>query len=124
MDAPKVLVVDDHHDGAETLGKFLCALGCEVRLAHSGEEALRIAPAFAPELIVLDVQMPGLSGFETARRLRAQSWAKRPVLASHSGSTAPAIADLSKQAGCDHHVPKPAAPGAFEAILKLIRSSR
>jgi CheY-like chemotaxis protein len=114
-------VVDDHHDGAETLGDFLAALGCDVRLAHSGLEALQAAPAFQPQLVILDIEMPGLSGLETARRLRAQPWAKRSIFATHSGSTDPAIADLSTQAGCQHHIVKPATIDVFEKLVKTLR---
>jgi CheY-like chemotaxis protein len=118
---PRVLVVDDHHDGAESLGNFLEVLGCEVRLAHSGEEALRVAPTFQPQLVILDIEMPGMDGYETARRLRTQRWARSSVFASHSGSADPAIADLSKQAGCDEHIAKPAEAETFERILQLVR---
>ena len=118
----KVLVVDDHHDGAETLGEFLSSLGCQVLLAHSGEEALEVAPRFQPDLVILDIQMPGINGLETAKRLRAQDWAKRATFATHSGSPDPAIADLSKDAGCKHHIPKPATGAVFEAILKQVRA--
>ena len=122
-ETPRVLVVDDHHDGATALGEFLCTLGCEVRLAHSGEEALKVAPDFKPQLIILDIEMPGLDGLQTAKCLRAQSWATRTTLATHSGSADPAIADLSKGAGCDHHITKPATGAAFEAILELVRQA-
>jgi CheY-like chemotaxis protein len=116
-----VLVVDDHHDGAETLGEFLQVLGCEVHIAHTGMEALDVAPTLHPELVILDIEMPGLSGFETARRLRLQPWAKHSVFATHSGSTEPAIADLSKQAGCEHHIPKPATVDTFRELIDTIR---
>jgi CheY-like chemotaxis protein len=116
-----VLVVDDHHDGAETLGEFLEVLGCEVHIAHSGVEALDVAPTLQPELVILDIEMPGLSGFETARGLRAQSWAKHSVFATHSGSTQPAIADLSREAGCQHHIPKPATVDTFRRLIDTIR---
>jgi CheY-like chemotaxis protein len=118
---PRVLVVDDHHDGAQTLGQFLEVLGCDVRLAHSGEEALALAPSFEPQLVILDIEMPGLSGLETARRLRNQQWAKAALFATHSGSTEPAIADLSKQAGCQHHIVKPAAMEVFQKLLEIVR---
>ena len=121
MQAPRVLVVDDHHDGAEALGQVLCTLGCEVRLAHSGKEALEVAPVFQPRLVILDIQMPGMDGLETAKLMRSQPWAKRATLATHSGSSDPKITDLSQQAGCDHHIPKPAAAGVFEAILKSLK---
>ena len=118
---PRVLVIDDHHDGAESLGSFLEVLGCDVRLTHSGEEALRVAPTFQPQLVILDIEMPGMDGFEAARRLRAQQWARQSVFASHSGSADPAIANLSKQAGCDHHVEKPAQAEVFKRILEVVR---
>ena len=117
----KVLVVDDSHDGAESLGAFLSLLGCDVRLVHSGEAALEAAPAFQPALIILDIQMHGMNGFETARRLRAQPWAHRSVFATHSASSDPAIADLSREAGCQHHIPKPATGEIFEKILAIVR---
>jgi CheY-like chemotaxis protein len=115
-------VVDDHHDGAETLGDFLGALGCDVRLAHSGAEALEAAPTFQPQLVILDIEMPGMSGLETAQRLRAQPWAKRSIFATHSGSINPAIADLSTQSGCQHHIPKPAPVTVFEKLVDVVRS--
>jgi CheY-like chemotaxis protein len=121
---PKVLVVDDHHDGAETLGEFLRLLGCQVRLAYSGEEALDVAPKFAPDLVILDIEMPGLNGLETARRLRTQTWARQSILATHSGSQDPAIADLSRQAGCERHLRKPASDRTFEDIIAAIRQDR
>lgn len=116
----KVLVVDDHHDGAEALGKLLSVLGCDVRLAHSGEEALEVAPAFRPRLIILDIEMPGMDGFETARRLRTQAWTHSCVFASHSGSTDPKIADISRRAGFQHHVPKPAKIEAFRKLVEAL----
>jgi CheY-like chemotaxis protein len=118
---PRVLVVDDHHDGAETLGEFLNVLGADVRLAHSGAEALAQAPGFQPHLVILDIEMPGLSGLETARRLRSQPWAKTAVFATHSGSSEPAIANLSKQAGCQHHIRKPAELEVFQKLIEAVR---
>jgi CheY-like chemotaxis protein len=114
---PRVLIVDDHHDGAETLGLFLEMLECDVRVTYSGEEALALSPAFRPHLVILDVQMPGIGGLETARRMRAQEWALRSVIASHSASADPATARLSKQAGCQYHLCKPAALEAFEKLV-------
>ena len=122
LDSTRVLVVDDHHDGAEALGAFLKLLGCDVRLVYSGEAALDVAPEFQPALVILDLQMPGIDGFETARRLRRQAWAHRSIFASHSASSDPAIADLSRKAGCDHHVPKPSSGEAFEKLLAIVRA--
>jgi CheY-like chemotaxis protein len=119
----RVLVVDDHHDGAQALGQFLELLGCDVHLAYSGAEALDAAPTLQPELVILDIEMPGLSGFETARRLRLQPWAKHSVFATHSGSTEPAIADLSEQSGCQHHISKPATFDTFRQLIDTLRAN-
>ena len=122
---PRVLVVDDQCDGAETLGKLLELLGCDVQWTLSGEEALRVAPDFRPQLVVLDIQMPGgIDGLETARQLRAQGWAEKSILVSHSGARDPALAELSKQAGCNHHLLKPATADAFREILQALREAR
>lgn len=121
QNTPRVLVVDDHHDGAESLGSFLKALGCDVRLGHSGDEALRVAPEFQPQLVILDIEMPGMDGYETARRLRSQEWSRKSVFASHSGRADPAIANLSKDAGRDHHIAKPGTAEAFEKMIQLVR---
>jgi len=118
--AARVLVVDDHHDGAEALGKLLEALGCDVRLAYSGAQALQIAPTFRPRLVILDIEMPGLSGPETARLLRQQPWAGGAVFASHSGNADPKITDISRQAGFHHHLPKPAKVEAFKALIAAL----
>jgi CheY-like chemotaxis protein len=88
-----------------------------VEIAHSAAEALEIASEFRPRLVILDIQMPGLDKLETAKRLRSQPWAIDATMATHSGSTDPAIADLSRAAGCEHHIVKPAASAVFEAIL-------
>ena len=64
----RCLVVDDHYDEATSLGAYLGILGGDVRVAFSGNEAIEIAPEFRPQLVVLDINMPGLSGFETIAR--------------------------------------------------------
>ena len=69
----RCLVVDDHHDGATSLGAYLSILGGDVRVVFRGDEAIKIAPEFRPQLVVLDINMPGLSGFETIARLKYQA---------------------------------------------------
>jgi CheY-like chemotaxis protein len=69
--AVRVLVVDDNPDAADLLGEALCALGYEVRVVYEGLSALALAPSFRPDLAILDIGLPGMSGFDLAVRLRA-----------------------------------------------------
>lgn len=119
----RVLVVDDHHDGAETLGITLRLLGCDVRLTQSGEEAIEVAPAFEPLLVILDLNMPpGIDGYQTAIELRKQVWSAKATFVAHTGSSDPDIAENVKKAGFGYFVPKPSEPGAFEAIVAALRA--
>ena len=117
----RVLVVDDHHDGAETLGIILQQLGCEVRLTHNGEEAIESAPAFEPELVILDLNMPGMDGYQTATELRKQTWSAKAAFVAHTASTDPSVAEKVRRAGFGYFVPKPAGATAFEAIVTALR---
>ena len=72
------------------MGMLIEQLGCQVRLAHSGEEAVEAAPAFAPELVILDLNMPpGMDGYETAIELKKQDWSNEAAFVAHT-----ACADL------------------------------
>lgn len=110
-------------NGATALGDLLETIGCDVRTVHSGQSALAVAPAFRPQLVIVDLNMPGMDGFETARRLRAQPWARSAVFASYSGADEPTATRLSKAAGFHHHVAKPAAIDAFEALVRMVRNN-
>src|SRR5262245_32274388 len=79
---PRVLVVDDNQDAATSLAFLLAAAGYEVRACFGGIEALEEANWFDPDACVLDISMPGMDGYELARRLSACSAFKRPVLAT------------------------------------------
>jgi len=118
----RVLVVDDHHDGAETLGIMLERLGCEVRLRHSGEEAIEDAPSFEPELVILDLNMPpGMDGYQTAIELKKQSWSTKATFVAHTACTDPSTVERVRKAGFGHFVPKPPNDSAFEAIVTALR---
>ena len=66
----RVLVIDDHHDGGESLGILLGQMGCEVRVTRGGLEAIAAAPTFRPHLVITDINMLGLDGYQTTRRLK------------------------------------------------------
>jgi two-component system CheB/CheR fusion protein len=81
----RVLVVDDIPDVAESLAALLTAFGHDVRTAHDGARALEEARAFRPEIVLLDIGLPGMDGYEVARRLRGEPGLERIVLAAVSG---------------------------------------
>lgn len=81
----RVLVVDDYHDAADSLRVLLQLWGHEVRVARDGHAALAVATDFQPQVVLLDVQMPGLHGGEVARRLRLLPGAERVLLIATTG---------------------------------------
>jgi signal transduction histidine kinase/CheY-like chemotaxis protein len=115
--AARVLVVDDNGDAAETMGTLMEAMGAEVRTAQEGLQALALAEAFAPDLILLDIGLPGMDGYETARRLRQiPSLHARLVALTGYGS----VQDRQKAlaAGFDDHVVKPLSAAGTLALLE------
>lgn len=111
----KCLVVDDNQDGASLVGDFLQLLGADVRIVYSGQEAMDIAMHYRPRMVVLDLCMPGIDGFETCRRLRQQQWSADAVFIAYTGLDSPKRAALA--AGFDHVVSKGDPPDVFETIL-------
>lgn len=106
----KVLVVDDNRDAATTLGVLLANAGYEVEACFDGQEALAIAERFEPDACVLDINMPGMDGYELARRLRTQAGARTPVLATVTAFEDYAHLQKAADAGFDLHFTKPADP--------------
>jgi CheY-like chemotaxis protein len=103
----RVLVVDDHVMGAQALKRALTTLGCTVRVAHDGLSALEIAAEFRPEIVVLDIALPVLNGWEVARRLRSIPLFRRPRLIAVSGLSDPVHRARSLALGFEHHFVKP-----------------
>jgi len=102
----RVLVVDDNTDAAAMLDLLLRSLGHETRIAHEGGEALRAAEEFRPDIVLLDIGMPGLDGYEVARRLRRQSSGPLRIVAV-TGWGQDADRQRSAEAGFDLHLVKP-----------------
>jgi CheY-like chemotaxis protein len=113
----KVLVVDDNADAADSLAVLLRLLGHEVRVAHDGPAALAAAAGGWPEVVLLDLGMPGMDGYEVARRLRADPATAGAVIAALTGWGQDEDRRRSKEAGFDHHLVKPADLGALQQIL-------
>jgi len=113
----RVLAVDDNEDTVEMLAALLALDGHEVRMAHSGPEALAVAAAFRPEAVVLDLGLPGLDGYEVARRLRQDGTCPDAVLIAASGYGQEEDLQRSREAGFDHHLLKPVDPRRLREIL-------
>jgi PAS domain S-box-containing protein len=105
----RVLIADDNRDSAETMALLLSLEGHDIRFAHDGEEALRIAASFHPDVVLLDIGMPNMNGYETARRLRAQDWGRDVKLVAITGWGQAEDKRRASEAGFDHHLVKPVA---------------
>jgi CheY-like chemotaxis protein len=114
----KVLIADDNQDAAASLGMLLHVMGHETRLAHDGLEALEAAEVFRPDIVLLDIGMPQLNGYETARRLRARPWAASTVLIALTGWGQEADRRRARDAGFHHHVVKPLDPDVLAEMLE------
>ncbi len=113
----RVLVVDDNTDSAESLSLLLQLMGHTVRTAHDGEQALAEAERFRPELILMDIGMPRMDGYEAARRLRQAPWADGTVLVALTGWGQDEDKRRSEDAGFNHHLIKPVDPAALAVLL-------
>ena len=113
----KVLVVDDNVDAALTLSMILEALGHVTRVAHDGYGALEAARAFRPCVAFLDIGMPGMSGYDTARAIRAMEELDGIVLVALTGWGAESDRQRSSEAGFDHHLTKPVQLAVVEELL-------
>ncbi len=110
-----VLIVEDHDDARAALGELLSIWGHRVTPARSGEEALAAAERVRPDLALVDIDLPGIDGYEVARRLR-ERWPEMELLAM-SGYAQPEDRDRSFAAGFDRHLAKPVDPGRLAALI-------
>ena len=117
MNEPRILVADDDTDTVTTLTALLREEGYEVRGVHRGGEVLQAIFQFAPDVVLLDIGMPQMSGYEVARALRERYGSARPTLIAVTGLTDSSHRRQSLAAGFEHHVAKPYEPAV---LLELI----
>jgi CheY-like chemotaxis protein len=115
----RVLVADDNVDAAETLAILLGTMGHEVRQAHDGEAAVQAAGEFDPELVLLDIGMPRVNGYEACRRIRAQAGGAARTMVAVTGWGQPQDQERAREAGFDRHLVKPL---DIEQLTQLIAS--
>jgi PAS domain S-box-containing protein len=113
----RVLVVDDNIDSAATLGMLLKYLGADVRVVNDGEAALSEVESYQPDVVLLDIGMPGMDGLEVARRIRKHEEFDRITLIALTGWGQEGDRRRTEEAGFDHHLIKPADVAALQALL-------
>jgi len=113
----RILIVDDNRDGADSLSEILRILGHDTRTAYDGQEGVDVAGEFQPDVLLLDIGLPKLSGYEVCRRIREQSWGKGVVLIAVTGWGKDDDRRRSHEAGFDHHMVKPVDP---QALMKML----
>jgi len=120
---PTILVVDDHEDSAVSIALLLTRKGNHVEVAYDGRQAIEIAETLRPQVILLDISLPGLSGYEVAGRMRQRPWGRDVVLVAMTGLSGAWERRRSLSAGFDHHLVKPIDTKALYAILASIQES-
>ncbi len=123
-DGRRILVVDDNVDAAETMAMLLDLSGYEARAAFSGQEALAMAQGFRPELVFLDIGLPGMNGYEVAAKLRADPATRAVKLIALTGWGTGDDQRKSAMAGFDAHVTKPVEAGQIDSVLATFLPSR
>ena len=113
----RILVVDDNRDAVESLAELLKLSGHEPRTANDGMHALEAAAGFQPDVVIMDVGMPRLNGYDAARRIRAHPWGAQVALVAMSGWGQDADRAKSRAAGFDAHLVKPV---EFAALMQLL----
>jgi len=115
----RILVVDDNVDAAQTLAELLGLDGHKVHVAHDGPSAVESARQLSPDVVILDIGLPGFSGLEVARRLREEPTLYGLFLVALSGWVQPEDLVRSREAGFDHHLAKPVGVATLQLILAL-----
>src|SRR6476620_11498263 len=120
----RILVVDDNHDSALSLAMMLSIMGHDPRTAHDGESAVETAESVLPEVVLLDIGLPKLNGYEVAQRIRNTSCGKSMFLIAVTGWGQEEDRQRSSEVGLNVHLVKPVEPAALERLLAELRSDQ
>ena len=120
----KVLIVDDNADAAEMLSALMQIIGHSSEVAHDGERALQICAEFRPDVVFLDLGMPGMNGYEVAEHIQAGQSPTKPVLVALTGWGDESDRARTQAAGFQHHLIKPTSLEAVESLLTELASKR
>lgn len=119
----RVLVVDDNHDAGDSLAMLLEMLGAQAQVARGGAEAIEAFPGYQPSVVLMDIGMPGMNGYEVARTLRSRFPEQRAMLVALTGWGQEDDRRRAREAGFDHHLVKPAEIEALQQLLASIEAS-
>lgn len=117
----RVLIVDDHPDAARILGLLLESLGHQVRAAHNAHEAFTQVDHFGPEIVLCDIGLPGVDGYEVARQLRSSPRGLAMKLIALTGWGHDEDRRRSREAGFDHHLVKPVSSSTLRELIGIAR---
>jgi CheY-like chemotaxis protein len=120
----RILVVDDLNDAAASLALVCELYGAQARVARDGLEALTVGASFLPHVVLMDISMPHMDGYEAARRLRAESWGKDVVLIALTGWGRQGDIEAAHKAGFDGHLLKPVGAEALIDLVNELRAKR
>ena len=113
----RILIVDDNKDGADSLAMMLKIMGNETHTAYDGQEGVEVAERLRPDVILCDIGLPKLNGYESCRRIREQPWGKGVILIAITGWGQDDDRRRSHEAGFDHHMVKPVEP---QGLMKML----
>lgn len=122
--ARRILVADDSVDAAESVGMLLELRGHDVRLAHTGQQAIELAASYRPDVILLDISLPDMSGYEVAQALQGAAGDTRPVLIAVTGLGREEDRARTRAAGIDLHLTKPVEPATLMDLLATLGEPR
>jgi CheY-like chemotaxis protein len=114
----RVLIVDDNPDVLEGLCRLVTRLGNEVRRAHDGLQALEVGREFQPDVVLMDLGMPNLNGYDAARRMRKEPWGRDVALVATTGWGQDEDRRRSAEAGFDRHLVKPVSMDVLREVLQ------
>jgi CheY-like chemotaxis protein/anti-sigma regulatory factor (Ser/Thr protein kinase) len=119
----RILVADDNRDAAQTLATMLAFEGHDVRTAHDGLEVLAVGQLFTPDLVFLDIGMPVMDGYQTARQIRERPWGQDVYLVALTGWGQDADRAEALESGFQDHLVKPAAPEKLKDVIDAARQT-
>lgn len=117
----RVLVVDDNHASAQTMGWMIELLGHDVRLAHDGQSAIETAKDFLPQVVLLDIGLPGKNGYEVCEQMKTLPELQKTLFIAQTGWGQDEHRKRSQEAGFQHHLVKPVSIQTLEPLLASVK---